>query len=56
MMMSYIGYRRKARSSRSRAAPATLRGATPLWVAALAATEALALGGDGGQSLERGAR
>jgi ankyrin repeat protein len=55
MMMSYIGYPKKGAFEPFACGTGDLRGATPLWVAALAANGGVGgFGGDGGQSLERG--
>ena len=55
MMMSYIGYPKKGAFEPFACGTGDLRGATPLWVAALAANGSVGgFGGDGGQSLDAG--
>jgi ankyrin repeat protein len=55
MMMSYIGYPKKGAFEPFACGTGDLRGATPLWVASLAANGGVGgFGGDGGQSLDAG--
>lgn len=55
MMMSYIGYPKKGAFEPFACGTGDLRGATPLWVAALAANGGVGgFGGDGGQNLDSG--
>jgi ankyrin repeat protein len=55
MMMSYIGFPKKGAFEPFACGTGDLRGATPLWVAALAANGSVGgFGGDGGQRLDSG--
>ncbi len=55
MMMSYIGYPTKGAFEPFACGTGDMRGATPLWVAALAANGGVGgFGGDGGQALDGG--
>ena len=55
MMMSYIGFPKKGAFEPFACGTGDLRGATPLWVAALAANGSVGgFGGDGGLSLDSG--